>query len=143
MKQFLKSFGYWLTALLLWELSMHFTAFQGAVRFLPGVFFTIAYAAAVLTLLTGLPGWAGRIFRWFLPPALALIYAVQLVYYEVFGSLLSVAFVSAGGDAVTQFYTIIFGAIWRRLPQLLLIILPVAGFYVLRHFRLLPREGLN
>jgi len=138
----LKHFGWWFGVLLLWELSIHWTAYTGIVRFLPGVLFTACFAA-LLTLLIDLPGWAGKICGWILPPLIALIYGVQLIYYEVFGGLLSLAFVSAGGDAVTTFYTVIFGAIWRRLPQVLLLLLPIAGFHVLRHFKLLACEQFS
>lgn len=133
---------YWFAVLLLWELNLRFTAFTGFVRFLPGLGFTLAFGA-VLTALVYLPGWAGRICGWVFPPLLALIYAVQLVYYEIFGSFLSLAFVSAGGDAVTTFYTIMIGAIWRRLPQLLLIFAPVVAFYILRHKGILPKDGCH
>ncbi len=132
----MKHYGYWLLVLMSWELSIHWTAYTGIVRFFPGVLLTACFAA-LLTLLIELPGWAGRICSWILPPVIALIYGVQLIYYDIFGGLLSLAFVSAGGDAVTTFYTVILGAIWRRLPQVLLLILPIAGYHVLRHFRLL------
>lgn len=138
-KSFL-SFAYWLGTLLLWELSLHFTAFTGIVRFLPGLCFTVAYAA-VLTLLTGLPKWVGRVCGWVLPPLVMLVYGVQLIYYEVFGSFLSLAFVSAGGDALTTFYMVVLSAMWRRLPQLLLLIMPVVGYHVLRRFDLLSKDG--
>ena len=138
----LKHYGYWFGVLLLWELSIHWTAYTGIVRFLPGVLFTACFAA-LLTMLIELPGWAGKICGWVLPPLLALIYGVQLIYYEVFGGLLSVAFVSAGGDAVTTFYSVIFGAIWRRLPQVLLLLLPIAGFHVLRHLKLIACESFS
>ena len=135
---FLIHYGYWLIVLLSWELSIHWTAYTGIVRFIPGMLLTACFAA-LLTLLLELPGWAGKVCSWVFPPLVALIYGVQLIYYDIFGGLLSMAFVSAGGDAVTTFYTVIFGAIWRRLPQVLLLILPLAGYYVLRHFRLLGR----
>ncbi len=134
----LKHFGYWFAVLLIWELSIHFTAYTGLTRFLPGLLLTACFAA-VLTLLLELPGWVGKICSWILPPAICLVYGVQLIYYEVFGGLLSLAFVSAGGDAVTTFYTVILGAIWRRLPQVLLLILPIVGYHLLVHFRLLSR----
>ena len=130
---------YWFVVLLIWELNLYWTASSDMLRFLPGLGFTLAYAA-VLTVLVHLPGWAGRILGWVVPPLLALIYAVQLVYYEIFGSFLSLAFVSAGGDAVATFSNIMFAAIWRRLPQLLLIFVPVIAFYFLRYFRILPRD---
>lgn len=138
-RSFLAPF-YWFFVLILWELNLYWTACDGIVRFLPGLGLTLAYAA-VLTVLVHLPGWTGRVFGWVLPPILALIYAVQLVYYEIFGSFLSLAFVSAGGDAVATFSHIMFAAIWRRLPQLLLIFVPLAAFYVLRYKGLLPRGG--
>lgn len=142
MKRFLLSFGYWLGTLLLWELSLYWTACSGIVRFLPGLCLTAAYAGLV-TLLVNLPGWTGRVCGWVFPPIMLLVYLVQLVYYEVFGSFLSVAFVAAGGDAVTTYYTIVLGAIWRRLPQILLMIAPLVGFYILRKLELLPRWGLS
>ncbi len=138
----LKHYAYWLLVLLSWELSIHWTAYTGIVRFFPGLLLTACFAA-LLTLLLELPGWAGRICSWILPPVIALIYGVQLIYYDIFGGLLSLAFVSAGGDAVTTFYTVIFGAIWRRLPQVLLLILPIAGYHVLRHFRLLGADRFS
>ena len=104
---------YWFGVLLLWELNLYWTACSGIVRFLPGIGFTLAYAA-VLTILVNLPGWTGRIFGWILPPLMATVYCVQLVYYEIFGSFLSLAFVSAGGDAVATFSHIMFAAIWRQ-----------------------------
>ncbi len=129
---------YWFAVLLIWELNLYWTACSDIVRFLPGLGFTLAYAA-VLTVLVHLPGWAGRIFGWIVPSVLALVYAVQLVYYEIFGSFLSLAFVSAGGDAVATFSNIMFAAMWRRLPQLLLIFVPLILFYILRYKRILPR----
>lgn len=138
----LKHYIWWLLVLLSWELSIHWTAYTGIVRFFPGVLLTACFAA-LLTLLLELPGWAGKICRWLLPPLVVLIYGVQLIYYDIFGGLLSLAFVSAGGDAVTTFYTVIFGAIWRRLPQVLLLILPIAGYRVLRHFRLLGKTAFQ
>lgn len=138
-RSFLAPF-YWFFVLILWELNLYWTACDGFVRFLPGLGLTLAYAA-ILTVLVHLPGWTGRIFGWVLPPILAVIYAVQLVYYEIFGSFLSLAFVSAGGDAVATFSHIMFAAIWRRLPQLLLIFVPLAAFYVLRFKGILPRGG--
>ena len=93
--------------------------------------FSIA-AAALVCLLTALPRWPGKLFAWILPPVLYLVYAVQLVYEEIFGSLLSVAFVSMGGEAITAFWSILIAALWKRLWLLLLMALPLVAFYVLR-----------
>lgn len=131
---------YWLGVLLLWELNLHWTAFSGLSRFLPGLAFTLA-VGALLTALVNLPGWTGRVFGWILPPVLALVYVVQLVYYEIFGSFLSLAFVSMGGEAITGFYTVMLSAIWRRLPQLVLILAPLPVFYILRAKGIFSRDG--
>ena len=92
----LKHYLFWLIVLLSWELSIHWTAYTGIVRFIPGVLLTACFAA-LLTMLLELPGWAGKVCSWIFPPVVALIYGVQLIYYDIFGGLLSVAFVSAGG----------------------------------------------
>ncbi len=133
---------YWFAVLLLWELNLRFTAFTGIVRFLPGLGFTLSFGA-VLTALVCLPGWAGRICGWVFPPLLAIIYAVQLIYYEIFGSLLSLAFVSMGGEAITGFFSVVVNAMWRRLPQLVLIFAPLVVFYILRYKGVFPRNGFH
>ena len=140
MKRSVLSPCYWLGVLLLWELNLHCTAFSGMSRFLPGLAFTLAFGA-LLTALVNLPGWTGRVFGWILPPLLALVYAVQLVYYEIFGSLLSLAFVSMGGEAIAGFFSVMLNAIWRRLPQLILILTPLPVFYILRAKGILLRDG--
>ena len=80
LKRFFLSFGYWLGTLLLWELSLYWTAFSGMFRFVPGLCLTVAFAA-LLTVLVNLPRWAGRICGWIFPPLLLLSYLVKLVYY--------------------------------------------------------------
>ena len=137
LKFFARSFAFWLGVLLIWELSLHLTAYEGLARMVPGLCFTVIYAA-VLSVLLGLPGRAGKLCGWVLPPLLMLIYGVQLIYYDIFGSFLSLAYVAAGGDAVTTFSSVIFASIWRRLPQVLLLVVPVAGYHVLMRFGRMP-----
>ena len=131
MKRLRLSFAFWLGTILFWELTLHLAVFQSLSRGLPMVGFSIA-AAALVCLLTALPRWPGKLFAWILPPVLYLVYAVQLVYEEIFGSLLSVAFVSMGGEAITAFWSILIAALWKRLWLLLLMALPLVAFYVLR-----------
>ena len=131
MKRLLLSLAYWLGTILFWELLMHLSASLPLSRALPMVGFSLA-VAALLTALTGLPGRAGRILFWILPPALFLVYAVQIVYEEIFGSLLSMAFVSMGGEAITAFWGIAIAAIGRKLLWLLAMLVPVVGSHILR-----------
>lgn len=137
MKRLRLSFAFWLGTILFWELMLHLAVFQSLSRGLPMVGFSIA-AAALVCLLTALPRWPGKLFSWILPPVLYLVYAVQLVYEEIFGSLLSVAFVSMGGEAITAFWSILIAALWKRLWLLLLMALPLAAFYVLRAKKRFP-----
>lgn len=131
MKRLLLSLSYWLGTILFWELLLHLSASLSLARALPMVGFSLA-AAALLTALTGLPGRAGRLFFWILPPALFLVYAVQIVYEEIFGSLLSMAFVTMGGEAITAFWSIAIAAIGRKSLWLLALLAPVVGSHILR-----------
>ena len=132
MKGIVRAWGFWLGSVLLWETVLQVTAFHSVFQFWAALGFSCA-AAAVLAVLTGLPGWAGRLVSWILPPVLFLIYAVQLVYYDIFGSFLSLAYVSVGGAAVTAFWGMVLEGIWHCLPRLLLLAVPLAAFYLLRH----------
>lgn len=137
LKRQILSYAYWLGSILLWELVLHLTAFESLARALPMVGFSIA-AAAVACFLTGFPTRAGRILAGVVPVALYLVYAVQAVYYDIFGSFLSMAYVTMGGEAINTFWTIALAAIGRQLWRLLLMAVPVAGFFVLRRKWQLP-----
>lgn len=133
-----RSLLFWVVSIFLWEGTVHLSAFDSLENFLPGFFFSLG-AALVASFFTLLPGKAGRIAACFVPPILFLFYAVQLVYHHIFSAFLSLSLVSMGGEAMTQFWGIVWRALVACLPRLLLLALPVAGFYLLRHFRLLPK----
>ena len=137
LKRQILSYAYWLASILLWEVVLHLAAFESLSRALPMLGFTVA-AAALACFLTGFPTKAGRIFAACVPIALFMVYAVQVVYYDIFGSFLSVAYVSMGGAAINTFWSIALAAIGRQLWRLLLIAIPVAGYFVLRRKWQLP-----
>ena len=137
MKRQILSYAYWLASILLWEVVLHLAAFESLSRALPMLGFTVA-AAALACFLTGFPTKAGRIFAACVPIALFMVYAVQVVYYDIFGSFLSVAYVSMGGAAINTFWSIALAAIGRQLWRLLLMAIPVAGYIVLRRKWQLP-----
>ena len=139
MKNSLKTLLYWLVSLLFWEIVLHLSAFGlPGWRELAAITGFSLGAAAILAALDRLI--ARRWLGWLLAALLYLLFAVQLVYREVFGSFLSLAFVSMGGEAISNFLPIALAAIWACLPLLLLFALPLLarGFLLRRH--ILPRK---
>ena len=132
LKAVVREWGFWILAMAVWEAVLRLTAFPGlSLRVLTVAGF-LCVAAGAMALLTGLPGWAGRICGWIFPPLCFVIYAVQLVYYDIFGSLLSLGFVSMGGEAITAFWSIVLSALWRCLLRLIVMAVPLVAFYFLR-----------
>ena len=115
--------------ILLWEVVVHLTAYETFFQFWPAVGFSCA-AALLCTVLMDIPKF-GRVMGWVLPPVLMLIYGVQLIYYDIFGSFLSLAYVSVGGEAVTTFWTVILASLGRCALQVVALIAPLVPFYLL------------
>ena len=127
----------WAAAILLWEAVVQSAVLGSLGRLWPAAGFCLA-AAALGTIACGLPGRMGRL----LGPGLLLLayvyYGTQLVYADVFGSYLSLAYAAVGGEAVATFWNIVLAAIWHCLPRLLLMALPIAAFFLLRRKKRLP-----
>ena len=124
MKAVARTTGFWLVAAAIWELTLRLSVFPQSAHVWT-VAACVCITAGILALLTGLPGWAGRICGWIFPPLCFAIYAVQLVYSDIFGSLLSLGFVSMGGEAITSFWSLVLAAIGRCLPKLILMAVPL------------------
>lgn len=129
----------WAAAFLLWEAAVQ-QAVVGSFRFWPAAGFCLA-AAALGTAACGLPGRVGGKVGAVLFPLAYVFYGTQLVYADIFGSYLSLAYTAMGGEAVTAFWSIAAAAIGRCLPRLLVMALPMAAFYVLRRKKWLPIAG--
>ena len=129
----------WAAALLLWEAAVQ-QAVVGSFRFWPAAGFCLA-AAALGTAACGLPGRVGGKVGAVLFLLAYVFYGTQLVYADIFGSYLSLAYTAMGGEAVTAFWSIAAAAIWRCLPRLLVMALPMAAFYGLRRKKWLPIAG--
>lgn len=129
----------WAAAFLLWEAAVQ-QAVVGSFRFWPAAGFCLA-AAALGTAACGLPGRVGGKVGAVLFPLAYAFYGTQLVYADIFGSYLSLAYTAMGGEAVTAFWSIAVAAIGRCLPRLLVMALPMAAFYVLRRKKWLPIAG--
>lgn len=129
----------WAAAFLLWEAAVQ-QAVVGSFRFWPAAGFCLA-AAALGTAACGLPGRVGGKVGAVIFPLAYVFYGTQLVYADIFGSYLSLAYTAMGGEAVTAFWSIAAAAIGRCLPRLLVMALPMAAFYVLRRKKWLPIAG--
>lgn len=95
------------------------------------LFFVPAEAMA-LTAINGI--FPRKVGRFVFPLTLLLIavfYAIQLVYFRIFGSLISVSMVGMGADAVGQFGWAMMGVILRSIGFILLLIVPVIAILVL------------
>lgn len=126
MKQLGKTAAFWAAVLLIWELSFYVMVFGGlSSRWLFSLPFSLGLAA-ILTVLSHL--WKAplpnKITRYALLTVLVLIFGVQSVYYHIFNTLLSLAFVGMGGEAIRNFLPMVFRGIAGTAPMLLLYLAP-------------------
>lgn len=140
-KQSVSVLLFWLLSLALWELTVALSAGESLKR-LPLMLAFSCVAALVLAPLSALRGLFGKILAPLLLGLTTLFYCVQLVYYHICDSYLSVGLLSVGDEALTNFAPIVWGGILACLPQLILLVIPLVAYFLLRHFALLPRQGL-
>ncbi len=135
--EILKLFIFWFSALAVWEITLYATVFSLSARMLYGLFFTMSIAA-FLTFLTAFGNSLfNRIARLVLLILLFLVYAVQIVYYKVFDTLLSITLVSMGDEAITTFMPTVLRAIRESALQLVILALPILAFIVLHKRKIL------
>lgn len=72
----------------------------------------------------------------FLTAVLTLLYGSQIVYHFIFGTLYSVAMVSQGGEAMTNFWRELLAAMGDHFPWLVALLVPLA-------LRIFLRKGLK
>lgn len=72
----------------------------------------------------------------FLTVVLTLLYGSQIVYHFIFGTLYSVAMVSQGGEAMTNFWRELLAAMGDHFPWLIALMVPLA-------LRIFLRKGLK
>ena len=140
-KQSVSVLLFWLLSLALWELTVALSAGESLKR-LPLMLAFSCVAALVLAPLSALRGLFGKILAPLLLGLTTLFYCVQLVYYHICDSYLSVGLLSVGDEALTNFAPIVWGGILACLPQLILLVIPLVAYFLLRHFALLPRQWL-
>ena len=136
-------YGYWLFALLFWELLLHCVVY-GTVTAKLGyvVGFTAVFAGPVMVLTSFVPRkfhFGATIFAALLG---VLAYGSQMVYNYVFGTLYSMALMDQGGAAMTSFWKETLATIAEHLPVLLLLFVPLVVLILLRKKKMVPTNLL-
>lgn len=126
---------YWAFALLYWECLLSGAVFHSFGVRIYALGFTLSAALLVTLVLSFLK--RGRFgAEIFLTAVLTLLYGSQIVYHFIFGTLYSVAMVSQGGEAMTNFWRELLAAMGDHFPWLIALLVPL----VLRFFL---RKGLK
>lgn len=126
---------YWVLALLYWECLLSGAVFHsfGVRTFALG--FTVSIALLLTLVLSFLK--KGRFgAEIVLTAVLTLLYGSQMVYNFIFGTLYSVAMVSQGGEAMTNFWRELLATMGDHFPWLAALFLPLM-------LRIFLRKGLN
>ena len=126
---------YWMFALLYWECLLSGAVFHRLGVRLYALGFTVSIALLLTLILSFLK--RGRFgTELFLTAVLTLLYGSQMVYNFIFGTLYSVAMVSQGGEAMTNFWREVLATMRDHFPWLIALFVPLAA-------RLLLRKRLN
>ena len=126
---------YWVFALLYWECLLSGAVFHSFGVRIYALGFTLSAALLVTLVLSFLR--KGRFgAEIFLTAVLTLLYGSQIVYHFIFGTLYSVAMVSQGGEAMTNFWRELLAAMGDHFPWLIALLVPLA-------LRIFLRKGLK
>lgn len=126
---------YWAFALMYWECLLSGAVFHSFVVRIYALGFTLSVALLVTLVLSFLR--KGRFGAEILLTAvLTLLYGSQIVYHFIFGTLYSVAMVSQGGEAMTNFWRELLAAMGDHFPWLVALLVPLA-------LRIFLRKGLK
>ena len=126
---------YWAFALLYWECLLSGAVFHSFGVRIYALGFTLSAALLVALVLSFLR--KGRFgAEVFLTAVLTLLYGSQIVYHFIFGTLYSVAMVSQGGEAMTNFWRELLAAMGDHFPWLIALMVPLA-------LRIFLRKGLK
>ena len=126
---------YWAFALLYWECLLSGAVFHSFGVRIYALGFTLSAALLVTLVLSFLR--KGRFgAEIFLTAVLTLLYGSQIVYHFIFGTLYSVAMVSQGGEAMTNFWRELLAAMGDHFPWLIALLVPLA-------LRIFLRKGMK
>lgn len=126
---------YWAFALMYWECLLSGAVFHSFGVRIYALGFTLS-AALLLTLVLSFLRKGRFEAEVFLTVVLTLLYGSQIVYHFIFGTLYSVAMVSQGGEAMTNFWRELLAAMGDHFPWLIALLVPLA-------LRIFLRKGLK
>ena len=126
---------YWAFALMYWECLLSGAVFHSFGVRIYALGFTLSAALLVTLVLSFLrkDRFGAEVF---LTAVLTLLYGSQIVYHFIFGTLYSVAMVSQGGEAMTNFWRELLAAMGDHFPWLIALLVPLA-------LRIFLRKGLK
>lgn len=123
---------FWFLTLFYMEALLHEVLFDKInAMFWYTVGFSAVLALVISTLLGLLPEKANRIASICLVSALSILFCTQIVYHAVFGSMYSLALVSMGGQALTNFWRETLRTIQENISTLIAMLLPIVAAAVL------------
>ena len=113
-------------ALVFWELLLHLVLFDSiSWRIAYVLLFSLFFGLAVTVLCSLLPKAGNVAMLWVCISFLYLWYAVQMIYFKIFGGFLSVYLIQMGGDAVTSFFKETMSCIRQNWYLLVIMALPL------------------
>ena len=126
---------YWAFSLMYWECLLSGSVFHSFGVRIYALGFTLSAALLVTLVLSFLrkDRFGAEVF---LTAVLTLLYGSQIVYHFIFGTLYSVAMVSQGGEAMTNFWRELLAAMGDHFPWLVALLVPLA-------LRIFLRKGLK
>lgn len=126
---------FWLFTIVYLELVIHFSAFgMPNLGFLYTLGFSVVFACVLSMVTSFMPKRAHFSVSLILIFVLIILYGSQMVYYFAFGSLYTVSQMQLGADAVTSFWRETLATMWRNLPWLLALFIPVVILCIMRKF---------
>ena len=129
---------------ILWEVAVHLLTF-GWLRqeslYMLG--FSIPIGCSLALFCSLFPEKVNKILSQIIMVLLAFLYCAQYIYSCIFGSFFSVFQIGMGGEALTSFWKETMSCIGENIPQLILIILPLAIFEVFFFLHQLPMSRIN
>ncbi len=114
-------------SIMFWELLLHGVLFESmSWRIVYVLLFSLVFGLAVTALTGLLPKKGNLAVLWVCMGILYIWYAVQLIYFQIFGGFLSVYLIQMGGDAVTNFFKETMSCIRQNWWLLAIMALPLA-----------------
>lgn len=126
---------FWLVCLIYLESVLHGVIFgRISVRYLYVLGFTAVFACILSAATVLLSRRVNANVATGLVCFFCVLYASQMIYYYIFGTMYSLSMIGLGGEAVTNFWKEMFSSIWDHLPMVLLAFVPIPVTCLLRKF---------